>query len=195
VTASDILETASRLFGAGVETVRLYFMIGLPFEEPGDIEGIVGLITEVRGLSSRGIVTASVSTFVPKPFTPFQWHPMEAVSSVREKGRHIKRSLRTVRNVRILHDLPKYAGMQALFSRGDRRVGSVLVEMAGTDDWVKASSRAGIDPDFYVRRPRGRDETLPWDFIDTGIAKEHLWKDYLNACEIAGHPRGDGSPG
>jgi radical SAM superfamily enzyme YgiQ (UPF0313 family) len=186
VTEQDILETVSRLFAAGVETVRLYFMVGLPFEEAQDIEGIVRLIRQVRGLAPAGIIAASVRTFVPKPFTPFQWHPMEALSSVREKVRYIRRALRDARNVKVLHDVPKYAGMQGLFSRGDRRVGKVLVEMAGTDDWVKASLRAGIDTDFYIRRPRAFDETLPWDFIDLGIPKDRLWQDYQKARESSG---------
>jgi len=189
VTEQDILETASRLFNAGIGTLRLYFMVGLPFEEPEDTEGIVRLVMRVKDLSATGSVVASVSTFVPKPFTPFQWHPMEAVSSARGKVRHIKKALRDVRGVKVLHDLPKYAGMQGLFSRGDRRVGKVLVEMTETDDWAKASVRAGVDPDFYILRPRSFDETLPWDFIDIGIPKERLWQDYLKALELSKRDR------
>lgn len=185
ITEKDIMDTSQLLFDAGIENLRLYFMIGLPTEEHADIEGIIELSRRVRDLTKKGTVTLSISTFVPKPFTPFQWHPMEPLVSVKEKLKRIKKALREIRGMRVLHDVPKYAYMQGLFSRGDRSIADVLVAMATTDDWKKACAASGINEDFYIFRKRSRDEVLPWDFIDTGTSKETLWAEYLEALSAA----------
>ena len=185
VTEEDILGASKLIFDAGIESLRLYFMIGLPTETMEDVSGIVELVKKIRDTSGRGTITLSVSTFVPKPFTPFQWHPMEPLGSVKEKLHFIKKSLRGMRSVRVLHDVPKYAHMQGLFSMGDRRVFPVLKAMAAaegaSDDWMKACADTGVDRDFYISRKKEFGETLPWDFIDAGISKEKLWAEYILA--------------
>lgn len=181
VTEEDILSTAALLFAAGIETLRLYFMTGLPSERDEDISGITGLVKKIRGLSAKGNITLSVSTFVPKPFTPFQWHPMAPLSEIKEKLKRIKRELKEVRGVRVLHDVPKYAHLQGLFARGDRRLLKVLEAMVTTDDWEDACSAEEVDRDFYLFRKRDSGENLPWDFIDTGTDKETLWNEYRKA--------------
>ena len=182
VTEQDIVTTAGHLFDCGIETLRLYFMIGLPTETEEDIEGIIDLVGKVRALSKKTGIVLSVSTFVPKPFTPFQWHPMERLDSAKKKIRQIKKSLEP-KGIKVFHDVPKYAHMQGLFSLGDRRIFPVIERMVEIDDWRTACAEAGIDPDFYVFRKKLFDETLPWDFIDIGVPKEKIWEEYSKAIK------------
>ena len=181
ISEEDILSTSQLLFAQGIETLRLYFMVGLPTETREDIEGIVELVRKIRDSTPKGYITLSISTFVPKPFTPFQWHPMESLSEVKERLKMIKKALMPVKGIRVFHDVPKYAYMQGLFSMGDRRLSNVLVEMLNTEEWNKAALMAGINKDFYIFRKKGPDEILPWDFIDMGIPKEMLWAEYREA--------------
>jgi hypothetical protein len=120
-----------------------------------------------------------MNCFIPKPFTPFQWFPLEQVSSLKEKQRRIKKALSKEGGIKVNSDVPKWAYVQALLSMGDRRVGSILLlshKFGG--DWTKAIRFSDINPDFFVYRPKGIDEVLPWDFIDHGILKEHLISEY-----------------
>ena len=144
MTEQDILSTAGLLFGSEIETLRLYFMIGLPTETDEDIAGIIELAKKVRALSTQGGIVLSVSTFVPKPFTPFQWHPMMPLEPVKRKIRLIKKSLET-KGIKVFHDVPKFAHMQGLFSLGDRRVFPVIERMVEADDYRKACTDEGIE--------------------------------------------------
>jgi radical SAM superfamily enzyme YgiQ (UPF0313 family) len=177
VTEEDILETADSILKGNIETLRLYFMIGLPTETREDIDGIIRLVGKVRSAARRGSITVSVSTFVPKPFTPFQWHPMEQLKEVKERLKMIKKGLSSVRGVRVFHDVPKYAYMQGVFSLGDRRVGA-LAEKTAIEPFSISGNISGVSPDFYVFRKKTREESLPWDFIDAGVSKELLWREY-----------------
>ena len=181
ITEEDILSTARALFSGGIEILRLYFMVGLPTETREDIEGILDLVKTIRGISKRGSITLSVSTFVPKPFTPFQWHPMESPLVVKERFNLLKKSLISVNGVKVFHDVPKYAYMQGLFSMGDRRIAKVLETMLEESDWGKAATASGINKDFYLFRKRNVSEHLPWDFIDMGLSKQKLWEEYQEA--------------
>jgi radical SAM superfamily enzyme YgiQ (UPF0313 family) len=181
ISEEDIFYTSELLFREGIETQRLYFMIGLPTETGEDIEGIVDLVKKIRDLSRKGHITLSISTFVPKPFTPFQWHPMEKPAEVKERLKIIKKGLLPLKGVKVFHDVLKYAYMQGFFSMGDRRVSGVLEGMAADQDWQKAAESAGISKDFYIFRKKELQEILPWDFIDMGISKEKLWAEYQEA--------------
>lgn len=178
ITEDDIIETSRLILSGGVERLRLYFMVGLPTEREEDMEGIVSLVTKIRDASASGNIVLTLSTFVPKPFTPFQWHPMEELKSIKERMRHVKKSLGRLKGVRVFHDVPKYAHMQGMLARGDRRVAGALRAMLDGGDWRKAALSAGVEPDFYTMRKRGRDEVFPWDFIETGIPKKKLWERY-----------------
>ncbi|MDP2168578.1 MAG: radical SAM protein [Thermodesulfovibrionales bacterium] len=184
ITEEDIIETSRLIFQKGMERLRLYFMAGLPTETDEDIAGIAGLVRRIRGLSERGMVILTVSAFVPKPFTPFQWHPMEKAEVIKRRLKLLKKALIPMKGVKVFHDVPKYAYMQGLFSMGDRRISGVLEEMLVTPDWRKAASKRGISPDFYISRHKEFSETLPWDFIDSGMSKEALWKEYQGALGI-----------
>ncbi|HTZ18853.1 MAG TPA: radical SAM protein [Dissulfurispiraceae bacterium] len=183
VTEQDILTTARLLFETGIETLRLYFMIGLPAETDEDIAGIVELAKKIRSLDNRPGIVLSISTFIPKPFTPFQWHPMERLDPVKRKIRLIKKSLET-KGIKVFHDVPKYAHMQGLFSLGDQRIFPVIERMVETDDYRKACADEGIDMAYYIFRQRPLDETLPLDFIDIVVAKEKIWVEYLKAVAV-----------
>ncbi|MBI4823924.1 MAG: radical SAM protein [Nitrospirae bacterium] len=177
----EIIETSRHALLHGIERLKLYFMVGLPTEKDEDIDGIIGLVKKIRESPTKGEVTLSVSTFVPKPFTPFQWHPMEKEDVVKRRLSMIKRALIPIKGVRVFHDVLKYAYMQGMFSMADRRVSNVLIKMLEVSDWQKASYNSGIKPDFYIFRKKDFTEPLPWDFIDTGISKEELWKEYQKA--------------
>ncbi|KAF0181924.1 MAG: radical SAM protein [Nitrospirae bacterium] len=185
VTETDIVETAALIFARGISHLRLYFMIGLPTERDEDILGIVDLIARIRSLCRHGKITAGISTFVPKPFTPFQWCAMDRPDNIKKKLRLIKKAFRMTPGVRIVHDVPKYAYMQGLFARGDRRLTAVLSEMELSDDYTAACRQAGIDLSWYVFRERGKDEVLPWDFIDAGVTKDKLWEEYQKALSVS----------
>jgi len=176
----DIFETSKIILDSGIETLRLYFMIGLPTETMDDIDGIISLVKKVRENTARGYITLSVSTFVPKPFTPFQWHPMAPLKEVKDKLKLLKKGLVFVRGVRVFHDVPKYAYLQGLFSLGDRRVSRTAEHIASGND-LSSKNGAGIDRDFYIFRQKDREEVLPWDFIDIGVPKEKLWMEYKEA--------------
>ncbi len=181
ITDEDILETAKLILESGIGTLRLYFMAGLPTETEEDIDGIISLVKEIRERSRKGFITLSVSTFVPKPFTPFQWHPMAPLSEVKDRLKRIKKGLSMEKGVKVFHDLPKYAYVQGLFSMGDRRVAHVIEEMAAETGRSAGSRLFEPGRDYYIFRKKDKTEILPWDFIDPGVSKETLWDEYRRA--------------
>jgi radical SAM superfamily enzyme YgiQ (UPF0313 family) len=184
ITEEDILQTSEIILSRAIETLRLYFMVGLPTETREDIAGIVDLVKKIRERAPKGNITLSVSTFVPKPFTPFQWHPMENPSEVKERLKMIKNGLLTIKGIKVFHDVPKYAYMQGLFSRGDKRVSKAIEKMLEIQDWRKAAEASGIKESFYIFRKKQFQEILPWDFIDVGIRKARLWTEYQEALSF-----------
>jgi radical SAM superfamily enzyme YgiQ (UPF0313 family) len=181
ITEEDILGTAKLILGGEIETLRLYFMVGLPTEGSEDIEGIVSLVRKIRQVTGRGFITVSVSTFVPKPFTPFQWHPMTPMREVKERLKAIRKGLSALKGVRVFHDVPKYAYMQGILSMGDRRTAR-LIEALSEGAYSPSQVRdAGISEEFYIFRTKDFSEILPWDFIDVGVSREKLREEYLKA--------------
>jgi radical SAM superfamily enzyme YgiQ (UPF0313 family) len=183
ITEEDILETAGLILNGNVETLRLYFMIGLPTETWEDVTGIIDLVKKIRTVAAKGYITLSISTFVPKPFTPFQWHFMAPIKEVKEKLNIIKKELSGVKGVRVFHDVPKYAYMQGLFAMGGRSIAPLIQKIAlGETSALKDSSYEGM-LDYFVFRQKDISENLPWDFIDTGVSKEKLWEEYRKAVQ------------
>lgn len=183
ITERDIIETSGLILNSGLHNLRLYFIVGLPTETEDDIAGIVELARKIRRTSNKGNITLSLSTFVPKPFTPFQWHPMDNLDSIKGKLKIIKRGLMQEKSVKVLHDVPKYAYMQGLFSLGNRRVSGVIETMSENNNYIEACSKAGIDINFYTSRHKDFDEIMPWDFIEAKISKERLWNEYQDALK------------
>lgn len=181
ISNKDILDTACLILGSGIETLRLYFMIGLPTETRDDIEEIVRLVKTIRRNSRQGFLTLSISTFVPKPFTPFQWHPMEQMKEIKERLKIIKQGLAKVKGIKVFHDVIKYAYMQGLFALGDRRVSREIENMLSGDEHDRQKKFPGCSRDFYIFRKKDAEEIFPWDFIDAGVSKEKLWNEYRKA--------------
>lgn len=183
----DILNAVTLLGKVGIPNIRFYFMIGLPTEEEADIDGIIDItircrdrfIEESKVHKKVGNITLSVNSFVPKPFTPFQWHPMEEEKSLKEKMKRIKKALGRESNIEMINDQPRWAHIQGLLSRGDRRLSEVLLEVHKNEgNWKKAIRDTGINPAFYTTRTRCREESFPWDVLDIGLKKDYLWKEY-----------------
>jgi len=187
-----ILGAITTIAEAAIPNIRLYFMIGLPTETGDDIQGIIEtaircrnrFIDESRIHGTVGRITLSINSFVPKPFTPFQWHPMEDVKSLKSKLQQISRRLRREANIEVICDAPKWTHIQGLLSRGDRRVGAVI-EAVGRNggNWKSAIKDTGVNPGFYTARERGEHEFFPWEVIDIGLNKDYLWKEYKRGLE------------
>ena len=134
-----------------------------------------------------GEITVSLNSFVPKPFTPFQWVAMDSAVSLKSKIKTVKKGLGKIANVRVHADTPRWAYVQCLLSRGDRRVAEILQlahDLGG--NWAQALKQTPVNSDFYVLRERRVDERLPWDFIDNGIDKSFLASEYKRA--LSGRP-------
>lgn len=180
ISEEDILETAELILTSGIETLRLYFMIGLPTETRQDVDGIIELVRKIRERSKRGYITLSVSTFVPKPFTPFQWHPMARPAEIKERQKMIKKGLSSVKGVRVFHDVLKQTYIQGLLSVGDRRSSALIEKLAGTREGAVTKE----DYEYYVFRMKESEERLPWEFIATGTSSERLWQEYQEALAL-----------
>ena len=196
VTEADLLEKVHDAFEGGWNSVKLYFMDGLPTETEEDLDGIADLARKVVGeyfavpkdRRARGLrVTVSVSIFVPKPFTPFQWAPQDTIETVFAKTEHLKKVL-NIKGVTFNWHEPYVSFLEACFARGDRRIGKVLRkayekgcildgwnETFRFDLWMDAFRECGLYPAFYANRPREKTEVFPWDHIDSGISKNYLW--------------------
>lgn len=190
----NILEAVELLAERGLTNFRLYFMVGLPWEEKEDVDEIVELTKKIKhrlrkkrhGQRGSEKITLSLNSFVPKPATPFQWHPMAEPRQLKEKIKLVKRGLAKEKGVSVTADLPKWAYLQALLTRGDRRVGKLLwAAHQFHGNWSQAYRRVDLNPDFYVLRSREKEEIFPWDFIDHGLSKEYLWHQYLEAQKEA----------
>ena len=193
ITEEDILDAAQVLVEAGVPNLKLYFMVGLPTETREDVEEIVALTKRIKHrflkasqpIGRIGSIHISLNSFVPKPFTPFQWAPMDDVKTLKQKIKHIKKGLARTANVTVAADVPRWAFIQALIARGDRRVGEIL-ELAHKNKgaWPQTLKETPINPDFYVTRQRFPEETFPWDFIDNGTRKQFLWNECNRALAL-----------
>jgi radical SAM superfamily enzyme YgiQ (UPF0313 family) len=193
-TEEEILRAVHILVENGLSQIKCYFLVGLPSETDQDIKEILLLAKKIRHQilsdrkerKERWRVVLSVNPFIPKPATPFQWAPMEEVSELKKRLKMLQRGVRGEKGMEMIHDLPKWAYIQALLSRGDRRVGKILLAVHQVQgDWGKALRETSINPDFYVYRKRDLDEIFPWDFIDHGISKERLKEEYLKAMKEA----------
>lgn len=204
VTEEDLLNSVSLTFRGGWNGVKLYFMIGLPFETTEDVAGIADLARKVayeyfkvpREQRNRRLeITVSTSSFVPKSFTPFQWEAQDSIDTLRTKQRLLKDNIRD-RHLRYNWHDPELSFLEAVFARGDRRTGRVLLrawelgsrfdswsEHFRYDVWMKAFEDCGIDPAFYANRKRNDDEVFPWDHIDMGVSKKFLLRERYKAVK------------
>ena len=192
LTDKEIIDAVVLVAGTGFFHLKLYFMIGLPTETREDVKAIITLVKKIRhhlikeskGRKRIGRIRLSVSCFVPKPFTPFQWFAMDDMESLKEKQRLLKGALSREGGIAITFDVPKWAYLQTLLSLGDRRVGHMLLTAhRNGGNWKRTFRSSELNPDFFVYRPKDLNETLPWDFIDHGINKSFLQEEYTLALQ------------
>ncbi|MGB9891250.1 radical SAM protein [Thermodesulfovibrio yellowstonii] len=181
ISEDDLLLIAQKLNETELEILKLYFMIGLPFEKDEEIDEIVNLIKKIRSVFQRKI-TASVSIFVPKPFTPFQWHRMEKYEIVKEKLKKLKKDTLQIKGFKLVHEVPKYSYMEGYFAKAPRKAISVIERLSkGENFWHFFDE---IQDSLY--EIKSFNDYLPWDFIEhEGLSKEALWKEYEKAIAIA----------
>jgi len=194
IDTKKLLEAINVAQREGWRRVKLYFMIGLPTEDYSDIDGMLDLLHQISSLTGRGVfeIAVSISPFIPKAHTPFQWEKMEGRKGLLEKQEYMRTRTKS-RRIRLKFHKFNLSFMEAVFSRGDRRLGRVLLsafekgarfdswdEFFNFDIWMEAFDKEGIDPLFYTG-PRNFDDKLPWDHIDIGISKEWLIKEAKEA--------------
>lgn len=202
VTEEEVIRTCNKAFDNGWTTVKLYFMMGLPTETMEDIEGISDLGMKVVEAFAKnpnkqkgtGVqVSISCSSFIPKPFTPFQWEPEDSMESLKAKQQHLLDCIPTKKIKVSYHETPTSL-LEGVLARGDRRLSKVIYEafLNGCkfdswgeqfkfDAWMNAFEKYNIDPYFYTRRKREFSEVLPWDHLDYGVSRKFLEKENLKA--------------
>ncbi|MDI6689282.1 MAG: TIGR03960 family B12-binding radical SAM protein [Actinomycetota bacterium] len=202
LTEEDLLATVKDVFESGWRKLKLYFMIGLPTETQGDLQGIVDLAHKIVdiGLSvvpkrewNRIKVALSVASFVPKSHTPFQWVAQNPLPELEKKIEFLRKNLQS-RYILLKWQDPKLSVLEAALARGDRRLSKVIerafkigcrfdawTEQFNFDKWLKAFEESGVSLNFYAHRERSRDEVFPWDHINSVVNKEYLWNEYQRA--------------
>jgi radical SAM superfamily enzyme YgiQ (UPF0313 family) len=199
ITDEQILTACGLLRRHGIPNLKCYFMIGQPTETDEDVEAIAGLVRRmlerlrVPDATGRpfGRLTLSISSFVPKPWTPFQWAPFAGAEALSAKLEVIKHGVRQLSGVRVLHENPREAALQALLARGDRRVGDFLEIAARLEgDWRRALREWEGDAVVHTTRPRALDERLPWDHFEVGVKKAGLVREWERALAADTVPAG-----
>ena len=203
ITDKDIYHAVEKAIELGWTNIKLYFMVGLPTETFEDLDGIAEIaknITDINykvtGKRGRFNVTVSVSNFVPKAHTPFQWFPQDTAELFREKHLYLRDKLKPLKGVTFQYHGTDASYLEAVFARGDRRLSETLIkafelgckfdgwrEHFNFELWMQALKETGIDPDFYACRERSYDEVLPWDRIDSGVTKAFLLDENKKAME------------
>jgi radical SAM superfamily enzyme YgiQ (UPF0313 family) len=189
-TNVEILDKASWIFENGIENLKLYYMVGLPFEAHEDVEAIVTLTAEIRermlkvarGRGRIGRIHPSVNPFIPKPGTPYQWLPMEDPKETDRKLQFLRKAFARMPNVDAICKSARTGAVQSVLAVGDRRVGDAL-ELAVTQglELKRALRETGLEPSFYLFRRRPKQEVLPWDLIDNGVAKDYFWRELVKS--------------
>ena len=204
VTEEEVLRSCQVAFDGGYSSVKLYFMMGLPTETMEDIEGIIKLAQLVlgeyhkapnRNKNKGAQVTVSVSTFVPKPFTPFQWEPQDTYDQIVEKHNYLK-NCNNSRKISVKYHEVRTSVLEGVLARGDRRLGQAMLkawqkgcyfdsweEHFKFDEWIDAINECGLSVEFYANRKREYDEVLPWSHLDYGVSHEFLIRENKKAHE------------
>ena len=204
ITEEEVIRTCTKAFDSGWTSVKLYFMMGLPTETMEDIEGIANLAMEVvhsfyknpnRQKGTGVQVSVSCASFIPKPFTPFQWEAEDTMESLKEKQKHLLESIPSKKIKVSYHETPTSL-LEGVLARGDRRLGKVILDAYklgctfdswddrfNFDAWLEAFEKNSIDPYFYTRRKRPFEEVLPWDHLDFGVSRKFLENENKKAYE------------
>ncbi|MGP8152951.1 MAG: TIGR03960 family B12-binding radical SAM protein [Smithella sp.] len=195
-SSEDLLSTADKIFAAGWKSIKLYFMLGLPYETQEDLEGIVNLGHEtLRAAKNRGQITISLSTFVPKPHTPFQWQRQISMEETYTKQEFIRQRVNN-RNINVKWHDARMSLLEGIFSRGDETLGALLEaafrkgcrfdgwsDILRFDLWQEAIAESRINPEDFTRE-RDINEKLPWDNIDCGVSREFLLREKQKSTNL-----------
>jgi radical SAM family uncharacterized protein len=207
VTEKNLMEVVEAVFAEGWTQLKLYFMLGLPTETYADLDGIADLAAKVlfrareilreKGSRRRPQVTVSVSSFVPKPHTPFQWEPQDPIKVLQEKQKYLRNKIKEKGIIYNYHEA-ELSFLEAVFAKGDRRLGKVLLEAWRLgcrfdgwsehfryDLWREAFQKTGLVPEEIANQSLTYEDALPWDHLDTGVKKEYLWQEREKAYHIA----------
>jgi radical SAM superfamily enzyme YgiQ (UPF0313 family) len=200
ISDDELFETLEAVFARGWRSLKLYFMLGLPEETMEDVQDIVRLVDRIRALgrSTAGRtpqIRINISTFVPKPHTPFQWVAQASEEELVSRQEVLRTGLRR-KGTRLSWQDPGTSVLEAAMSRGDRRLGGIIYrawqlgsvfdawnEHFNYENWETAFTEAGLDIDFYARRQRPPDEVFPWSHIDIGVTADFLKREYQRALE------------
>ncbi len=197
LTEDEILRSARQIYEGGWNLIKLYFMIGLPYEDEDDVGSIVELSKNISRLAPQGrrkqVLNVSIACFVPKAHTPFQWMPQLGLMESKRRLASIRRRLHS-RRVYVKWNRLESSWLEGVFSRGDRRLTAALLdawhrgarfdswtEHLNTDIWNKAFESCGLDPGFYLYRERDPDEIMPWEHIKSGVSRDFLLKEWDRA--------------
>ena len=190
LTEKQILDGALILAESGVNRIKLYFMLGLPFETRDDVKGIIDLTRKIKDRFRRAFkgrkllpeITLTLSSFTPKPFTPFESTAMTETSELKARAQLVQKGLRTEKGVRVNFDVPKWAYLQTILSRGDRRAGALVKALEETDNSLnRALKLITFNPEYFAYREMDQEELRPWSFIDHGLNPEHLGRELEKA--------------
>ena len=182
ITEKNIFDAVELGIKAGIRNFRLYFMVGLPFEDFSDVEAIADLSTRVKNFCG-GKLTLSVNPFVPKPFTPFQWSPFAGRKYLDAAFKILRGRLKNLRGVEMISESVREAQIQAILARGDRKISEIVAQSDSSQKFRENFRSAGLDEDFYLRG-RDFDENLPWDFLNQGFTKKYLLDEFNRAAEF-----------
>lgn len=182
INQQDLARATEMAIEAGMLNMRLYFMLGLPGEGEEDLRELAGLVEflrermlhKARSKGRMGQITVSLNPFIPKPFTPMQWQPMALPKQLAGKLKAVKKALGPLPNVRVISESTRLSLLQAAISRGDRRLGQVL--MALSEGQTRAFATAGLPAEFFACRRRGYEEYLPWQIVDHGLSDDYLYR-------------------
>lgn len=204
ITEEEILQTSQTVFSLGWRVLKLYFMIGLPGETQEDLEGMVDLVKKiarvVKKKGQRFEIHVALSTFIPKPHTPFQWAPQISLEESLDRLTYLRSALKS-RSIQVKWNDTRQSFLEGVLSRGDQRLGRVILrafekgsvldgwgEHFSWDLWKQAFEEEAVDPTAYLES-RNQEDPLPWDFIQTGVGKDYLWAEYQRG--LTGESTGD----
>ena len=188
ITEENIFNAVKLGINAGIKNFKLYFMIGLPFEEMSDIDAIAELVIKLKNFVPDCKFTLSVNPFIPKPFTPFQWAAMADKKYLNAALKNLRGRLKKFRDIEIISESLKSARVQAILSRGDKNLADIVAQSDSAQKFMELFKAAGLDENFYLGE-KTFEEILAWDIINQGVTKKYLWQEYQRAKNLQYTPR------
>ncbi|MBQ9487127.1 MAG: radical SAM protein [Selenomonadaceae bacterium] len=183
ITEENVFTAVKLGVDAGIKNFKLYFMIGLPFEEMQDVDAIAELVIKLKNFVPEGKFTLSVNPFIPKPFTPFQWSAFADKKYLQSALKNLRGKLKKFRDVEIISESLKSAKVQAILSRGDERLAELVAQSDSPQKFMELFKAAGLDENFYLGA-KSFDDVLAWDVINQGVTKKYLWQEFERAAEF-----------